>query len=142
MSRLKILSYYITWLYMHSFINAKISGIKQLIIRWMLLCSLLMCRYFRIIMESILFDMSAKKLWLRIIDMRVRSAVSMLSFAKILYMFVRSHARCRASHETLLSCLISSSRMAVPIDLCFIYGGVLLDGYECGITLFATLCGY
>lgn len=106
----------------------------------MLLHPPLKCRYFCIIIESMSSEMSAKKLWLRIIDMRMRSAVSMLFFAKILYMLVRSHDRCRANHETLLSCLTSSSRMAVPIGLCFIYGSVLLDGCECG-WYYSPYCG-
>ena len=124
---------------MHSFVNTNICNIKQLIVGLMLLYPQLKCRYFCIIIESKSSERSARKLWLRIIDMRMRSAVSMLSFAKILYMFVRSHAKWRANHKTLLSCLTSSSRMAVPIDRCFIYEDVLLDGYKCGLMLFAIL---
>ena len=57
----------------------------------------------------------SKKFRLRALLILVSSLVSMLSRAKMLYMFVRSQLMALASHVTVRPCCLSSSLMICPM---------------------------
>lgn len=78
------------------------------------------CCYFVLNRSSVRVDISVKKLCFRTTEMRISNSVSMLSRAKIRYIFVRSQHNCCANHTTLCPWRSNSARIDCPIETRFI----------------------